>query len=1138
MLKKSKLLICLSIVFSVLGAFFYGGGSASASDVSSLIKELMIKASYQGVYRCYKHQFLKTKFKLGDYVGVWSLVDDKKDSGNEFALFVTGAKSASYQMKSSALSCKSLFQGGKENKNVFKANGQSEPSTSDLPALQKTLSSMGYGIIVSPETQKTNCYYMNFTLGGKAGKTNSVCQDSNGKISTEGQGTTFQGKNKRTGQVYYEVSDMDDTYLCLRAPSSGVNKYCNNQTWELSSDGKQTNFTPLKINKTGLRDFSLNACGYGDKSSGISTEGMNCKDTGGFGTLVFADVGNDTQAKEAAPIANNEAYYSDGATMSKSAVSYLSNQLFTNGGRKAGGHGFGVTELEERYLYQWYLTHIFNFKVNCKSNVQSAGYNGVVYWLPFQSGNKAKKCMYKTDLDEYNLSNTSVNGVDGNGFFVKGARLKGAETLINKLAETKDKTYSEAEIKAIDEAVKIGENDVDPEGKANCVKNGNSSGLNWLVCSVIDWMSSASNSVFNDVVEPALSVKSNELFGEGEKSGDAVKGAWGTFQGIANTIFVVLFLVVIFSQLTGVGIDNYGIKKILPKLIVVAVMVNLSYILCVLAVDLSNILGNGFQSMFNELADQLGGGSKDIMVGDDSITVASGTGLAGLSILTAVVGGGVLLWMQPAIILSLLVSAVGVIISIFFLFILLSIREAAIVVLVVVSPIAVVMYALPNTKGIFDKWWKFFEGLLLVYPISGLLVGAGNYVSKLMLEADMATGFGVFAAIIVSVAPIFFIPTVLKSSFAAMGRIGAGLAGIGQAISGGATKKIHENEGFQLAQAKMAAAEGPGGIRRKFFDKMPGVLGKNAYARSRMRYNKMLKDQGAYNAAVQEDYLLQTQANNEMENLVASGDINNSGKLESGLETALMNNDRAKIIAYTDALSAKGDGGRMAVKNAYDSAVSSGELSDAAAKTFANNIMANHAIDYKNNDRTMFEVVKGINSASDSELSVRVQTTGSYLTSAKKAELAGKLSRDSLGTMDDRTFGEIFGGYDLNGKFTRASDAVLPSGLSTEMRAQVVKNAKEALDYTNVKGERRAVLENIVNNNRDVFEGAGDTGSAGPRLRADLASGGAAGRNFTAGASGEGAEGDNGPGELIIDPRAADEAFRNGRESGEFRLPK
>ena len=65
---------------------------------------------------------------------------------------------------------------------------------------------------------------------------------------------------------------------------------------------------------------------------------------------------------------------------------------------------------------------------------------------------------------------------------------------------------------------------------------------------------------------------------------------WSYFKDITNSLFIVFLLVIILSQLTGFGINNYGIKKALPRIVIAAILVNLSYIICTVAVDLSNIL--------------------------------------------------------------------------------------------------------------------------------------------------------------------------------------------------------------------------------------------------------------------------------------------------------------------------------------------------------------------------------------------------------------------------------------------------------------------------------------------------------------------------------------------------------------------
>lgn len=61
----------------------------------------------------------------------------------------------------------------------------------------------------------------------------------------------------------------------------------------------------------------------------------------------------------------------------------------------------------------------------------------------------------------------------------------------------------------------------------------------------------------------------------------------------ANVAFIVVFLIIIFSQVSNVGINNYGIKRMLPKLLIAAILVNISFYVCAIMVDLSNLLGAG-----------------------------------------------------------------------------------------------------------------------------------------------------------------------------------------------------------------------------------------------------------------------------------------------------------------------------------------------------------------------------------------------------------------------------------------------------------------------------------------------------------------------------------------------------------------
>ncbi|MBR0430952.1 hypothetical protein IJJ05_01520 [Candidatus Saccharibacteria bacterium] len=391
------------------------------------------------------------------------------------------------------------------------------------------------------------------------------------------------------------------------------------------------------------------------------------------------------------------------------------------------------------------------------------------------------------------------------------------------------------------------------EDEVTCMNSGAAQSLGWIACVILDLTGKAAEKLYN-YIEPNL-VLPPRLFSDGGE----VQGAWASFRDIANVLFVILLLFVIFSQLTGMGIDNYGIKKTLPKLIVAAILINLSYIICVLLVDISNIAGNGFQAMFDGLSSSAQSFSIEIPRADESGSYTakietSGKGLVTAGIVTALTATSAAVILNPAIVISLLVSIIGVLISFFFLFILLAAREAAIVVLVVISPLAVACYMLPNTKKLFDKWAKFFQGLLLVYPICGLLIGGGNFVSKLLLSSDSwLTGISqALTAMLVGILPIFFLPTVLKSSFAAMGTIGSKLAGFGERMSGGATRRMRGSEGYKGLQERGLERKTRirAGINSEGGDSLSGKIrkkvgiGGRGMARARAQY---LKDQDARN---------------------------------------------------------------------------------------------------------------------------------------------------------------------------------------------------------------------------------------------------------------------------------------------------
>ncbi len=423
--------------------------------------------------------------------------------------------------------------------------------------------------------------------------------------------------------------------------------------------------------------------------------------------------------------------------------------------------------------------------------------------------------------------------------------------------------------------------------------------LSWIACPAGDSMSSFLSGVYEDIIEDKFLNLKPELF----NGNSGTREAWSVFQTIANIMFIILLLIVVFSQLTGVGIDNYGIKKILPKLIITVLLINLSYIICQALVDFSNIVGTSSKDMLDSIAtNSVGGTYAGIKDGFKAIIgVLAGTiGLAGgATVAVTLFTSG---W---AAFLPLLLALLSAVISLVFFLILLGIRQAGVVILVALAPLAFACYALPNTKKLFDKWLKVFKALLVVYPICGLLMGGGSLASSIILkdvssdfsEGDLGTFFLLITGLAIRVVPIFAVPSLVKGAFAAMGNIGAKISGVGKNLGSRATGSIRKSEGYQSARTSLAAGK-PNGIRSKIGQAagksgIGRALVGNRYARNQMAALEQQRKQGNLAKMTDADYVASQKA--AIEDKQRDEDVNSTLSL---MRSNGITMDNGQVAAY------------------------------------------------------------------------------------------------------------------------------------------------------------------------------------------------------------------------------------------------
>lgn len=307
-------------------------------------------------------------------------------------------------------------------------------------------------------------------------------------------------------------------------------------------------------------------------------------------------------------------------------------------------------------------------------------------------------------------------------------------------------------------------------------------GIGWIVCPVVNLMAGMVDDSYYLLDNSLLRTQAISL-----ETDEPLYQAWELMRNFANVAFVLVFMFIIFSQITSVGISNYGIKQLLPKLIIAAILVNLSYIICAAAVDVSNLLGSELKEFFDNLAGNINAGNSSGPFGWDTADDGSGKAgivgwgaIAGSILLVGGLSGGALAIL--ALLIPFLFAALGAVIA---TVITLIIRQALIIILIFIAPLAFVALLLPNTEGYFKSWRKLFQSLLLLYPVIALVFGGSALASVIIMAAAEAANDGApigeglggvtqtllqLSGAIVSVLPLFLVPMVIKVAGGALNR--------------------------------------------------------------------------------------------------------------------------------------------------------------------------------------------------------------------------------------------------------------------------------------------------------------------------------------------------------------------------------
>jgi hypothetical protein len=274
---------------------------------------------------------------------------------------------------------------------------------------------------------------------------------------------------------------------------------------------------------------------------------------------------------------------------------------------------------------------------------------------------------------------------------------------------------------------------LDDEEKPVCEASPNP--MSWWICAGFNGLAELSDWIIEDIVVPFIRPSQIGL-DPNDKFTGATFQIWSAFRVYGNIILVVLLLIAVFGQAIGGGlVQAYTARKMLPRILIAGIAINISIYVVAFAVDVSIIIGNGIADLITTPLVQTGeftfNPSTEQILAINSIAAVLG------AIAAFLITSGTAAAIVPFLLLFLVLP---VFLAIVVIFVTLIILQATIMGLVIVSPVAFALYCLPNTERYFNLWWDWLFRALLVYPMFMTVVGISDVFTVMIQRTNGIAG--------------------------------------------------------------------------------------------------------------------------------------------------------------------------------------------------------------------------------------------------------------------------------------------------------------------------------------------------------------------------------------------------------------
>lgn len=370
--------------------------------------------------------------------------------------------------------------------------------------------------------------------------------------------------------------------------------------------------------------------------------------------------------------------------------------------------------------------------------------------------------------------------------------------------------------------------------------------LTWLACPLIN-LADEFIITIDKQLDGLLQIDSDDY---NPRDGGELKQSWSIIKNIATVAIVFTAIFMVISTALDFGFfSNYTVKKYMPRLVIAVVALQLSWVLATFFIDIVNEIGSGLEAILYYPFPE----ARDMSLASIFAQGQSGTETTQNTALFAsvVAGGAGIVFLTGLGLFGVLALAYTVATALLGAFIALIFRKIAVLVLLILTPLAIAAWVLPGDDGLWKKWRSTFTALLFMYPAIILIIAFGKIFAYISLDAGSAGSNDLIVLLIALIAYIggyFAIPVIMKSFTGAFsnltGMVNDRSKGFIDKGRNSLTQKRDQQKQWakdrKLSEARMKEARGETSIANRFRTGTLGAgRGKREAARRQMAADRL-----------------------------------------------------------------------------------------------------------------------------------------------------------------------------------------------------------------------------------------------------------------------------------------------------------